>query len=414
MKKYTIEGIVTKVTESEYVLFCDDGTFRNIPLTKDDIPMMGERKTYTAKSRNLPLRIVSTVAMVAVLFIAFLAYGGIQNHSKTNYIAAIDINPSLEAHLDEDLNVIKLLPLNTDGKQIADSIESEGVDFYQVVDFIVSESVSKGYLSVNEKGRIETTIVKVTSDSNPPSERELKEVIQTQLQSKNIVADVQVFNETKEFYDQSERAGVSMNKYRHYQTLRDQGLVQDIKEVKEKSIKQLQDMIEEEDEKKVPVKTEQGKGDSGENAKPNPELRQNQSQSTLNPKGDQTEHKPALDDKQEPSDNEGGQQKGKKPSNKSSSPENEASSNQRSSDPPPTREENKANQKAETEDSQTNSNDNTQQKNETSIESQPETETNAEKKDESASKGETIPEEENLDSNHNKANKNRPSSSSKP
>ncbi|SDM18513.1 anti-sigma-I factor RsgI family protein [Sediminibacillus halophilus] len=456
MKKYTIEGVVTKVTENEYVLLCDDGTFRNIPLTEDDIPMLGERKTYTAKARNLSLRIASTVAMVAVLFIALLAYKGVQNHSKTNYIAAIDINPSLEVHLDEDLNVIKLLPLNTDGKEIVDSIESEGVNFYRVVDLILSQSVSKGYLTTDEKGSIETTIVKITKDTNPPLDRNLKEVIETQLQRKNIVANVQVFNGTEEFYDQSERAGISMNKYRHYQTLRGQGLVQDIEEVKEKSIKQLEDM-ENADENKVPVEADQGKGDSGQNAKSNPESRQNQSKSTLQPKEDQSEQKPAFDERQEPPDNEGRQQKDRKPSNKSSTPEKGVSQNKRSSKPPSTRDvnensrNNEANQKVETENDKTNSNDNTKSKaktensqtnsndntkskartennqtnsndktqprSETGLENQPKSDANdVKKKDKSTSKDETGPQEESINSNQNQngENENRPSSPSKP
>ncbi len=470
MKKYTIEGVVTKVTVSEYVLFCDDGTFRNIPLTGEDIPMLGERKTYTAKARNPRLKIVSTVAMVAVLLIAFLAYGEVQNHSKPNYIAVIDINPSIEVHLDEDLNVIKLLPLNSDGKQITDSIESEGMNFYQVVDLIVSQSISKGYLTKDEKGSIETTIVKMTKDSNHPLERNLKEAIETQLQRKNVVAKVKVFNETKEFYDQSGHAGVSMNKYRHYQTLHSQGLVQDIEEVKEKTIKQLQEMSDE-DEKKVPVEAEQGKGNPGQNTKQNVESHPNQSQSPLTPKGGQSDNKPVPDDKLEISEKKGGQQKGRKPSNKSSSPENEATQNQGSSKVHPSRDVNEnsrgneakqeagredrqtnsndnSKSKAKTENSQTNSNDNTlsktesensqtntidntqskaktedsqtksnnnnQPRNETSLENQSKTEANeVKKKGKSTSKDETGPQEENFNVNDNGENENQPVSPSK-
>ncbi|MPW24901.1 hypothetical protein GC105_03735 [Alkalibaculum sp. M08DMB] len=363
MKEYKIEGVVIKVTESEYVLFCDDGTFRNIPLTKDNIPMMGERKTYTASTRNLAFTALSTVA-VAILFIAFISYGVFQNHSKTHYIAAIDINPSIEAYLDEDLNVIKLSPLNTDGKQVVDSIDSDGMDFYQVVDLIVSQSILKGYLTTDEKGSIETTLVKVRNDSNLQWEIYLIEVIQTQLQRKSIDADVQVFNETKKFYDQSEGAGVSMNKYRHYQTLRNQGLVQDIEEVKEKSIRELLDMILE-GVKRVPVEAEKGKDNSGENVKSNPESRQNQSQST---KGDQSDYK------QEPSINKDVELRDTKTRNKSSSSENVTSTNQKSSEAPSNRDEssndNEANQNAGMVDSQIHSIDNTKQKNETSKESQ--------------------------------------------
>ncbi|MFZ3579837.1 anti-sigma-I factor RsgI family protein [Virgibacillus sp. DJP39] len=363
MKKHTIEGVVTKVTENEYVLLCDDGTFKNIRRTEHDVPMMGERMMCSAKTQPLPFKFVSTIAMVAILFIAFLSYGVLQNHSETHYIAATDINPSIEAHLDQDLNVIKLLALNTDGKQIVNSIELEGLDFYQVVNLIISESISKGFLTTEEKGRIETTIVKVTSDSDALSERDLTEVIQTQLQRQNIVADVLVFNEPKEFYDQAKRADVSMNKYRHFQSLREKGLVQNIHEVKEKSVKQLQDMIEE-DVKKVPDEVEQGDS-TEENAKLNSESRQNPPQTPKDQKGNQTE-KLNLDDKQERSANKGAQQQDRntKTSKDSPSPENEAHSNPNPTEDKSSRAENESsrdeelNQKPETEGNQTTSNDN--------------------------------------------------------
>ncbi|MFD1037823.1 hypothetical protein ACFQ3N_05290 [Virgibacillus byunsanensis] len=411
MKKHTIEGVVTKVTENEYVLLCDDGTFKNIRRTENDVPMMGEKMMCTAKTQPLPIKFVSTIAMVAILFIAFLSYGVLQNHSETHYIAATDINPSIEAHLDQDLNVVKLSALNADGKQIIDSIKSKGLDFYQVVNLIISESISKGFLTTEEQGRIETTLVKVTNDSDSPSERDLTEVIQTQLQRQNIVADVLVFNETKEFYDQAKHADVSMNKYRHFQTLREKGLVQNIHEVKEKSVKQLQDMIEE-DVKKVPDEGEQGYS-TEDNAKLNSESRQDRPQTPKDQKENKTE-KPTLDDKQGTSANDGIQQQNNsnnKINKESASSENEKHPNSAEDKPSPVENENESNK---TEENQTNSNDRNPEQSETSIKSPSKTESNEAKKDEPVSKNETSPEEENLDSNENKTNENQPKSPSQP
>lgn len=314
MKKNINEGVVVQVTENQYVLLCDDGTFKNIPLTKTDIPMIGDRKTYKAKKRNLAFGTVSTVAMIAILFITFLGYFGPEDEMKTQFIAAIDINPSIEVQLDSELQVVKLLSLNTDGQKIIESIDVEGKGFYQAVDQIISQTISAGYLKEDKDGSIEVTIANVTNQSEPPSKNKLTTIIQHQLERKNIVATVGVFNETKEFYEQSEQANISMNKYRHYQILREQGKVKNIEDVKEKSINQLENLMKK-DEKNPSVKLEENQN-SQENKKSNKMSDQNKKQHSEGANG-KKENKPNT--KQNSSDSIGSHNK-KKSLNNNGSP----------------------------------------------------------------------------------------------
>ncbi|UFT98899.1 hypothetical protein KO561_17150 [Radiobacillus kanasensis] len=413
MKKHTIEGIVTKVTENEYVLLCDDGTFKNIARNESDLPMMGERVTYSAKSNPNPFPfkvVVSTIAMVAVLFIAFFSYGMLNVHSETHYIATIDINPSIEAHLDQDLNVVKLSPLNTDGEKIVDSIESKDLNIYQVVNLIVSEAISKGYLTEEEKGRIETTIVKVKDNGQKPSEQDITEGIRSQLQHQNIVADVKIFNETKEFYDQAERVHVSVNKYRHYKALKERGLVQNIEEVKDKSVRQLEDMMAED------VTEEQGKMGQGDSTKDNSKLNSEsgQGQEKPQPNKDSEEDNPSLDDRQESPINKGVPQKGRDTKKQDETPTNSNSlkNNPTSSDSGNSRNEG-ANNMTEREGNQTNTEENIPEQI-PSAENQPKKESAVEEENEPSSKSEPQREDRNLGSVDNKGNEQQPSSTTKP
>ncbi|MFD2046654.1 hypothetical protein ACFSTA_20560 [Ornithinibacillus salinisoli] len=419
MKKHTIEGIVTKVTETEYVLLCKDGTFKNILRTEDDMPMIGERRTYSTKVNTIPIKLVSTIGMVAILFIAFLSNSMIQDQSETHYIAAIDINPSIEAHLDQNLNVLELSPLNTDGKQIVDTINFDDLDFYQVVELIVSESIANDYLTVEEKGRIETSIVKVANDTDPDIDNELKEVLQTQLERHNIVADVQVFNETKKLYEEAEHENISMNKYRHFQALREKGIVQDIQEVKEKSVKQLQEMNSEEDKKRSPAdEVEHGKS-VGEDHEPNSESKQDHTRSESNKKTNQPNKKPSIQDKEEPPNDKAIKEKDRKnkSNQKKPTPKNETKPittpkkdnrpDEESGNDKDEKEEKEEQKKPEANNRQ--SNDTNPGKSETGMENKSKPEEKEENKEESATEKETPTGEENMQSRDENAKENPPS-----
>ncbi|OIJ22397.1 hypothetical protein BKP45_07105 [Anaerobacillus alkalidiazotrophicus] len=246
MKKNSIEGVVVKVTQSYCVLLCDDGTFKNVPRNKKEVPKLGERLTYDQKPQFtlFQLKYISAMSMAAILFISLVTYGFIQKSSEPYYVVAIDINPSIELYLNKDLKVLTLSPLNEDGKKIVDLLEIEDADLYTMTEKIVT--VSKRYFHQHDKGLISTTIVNLKDLTTIHFENNLKETIENQLHNHQVIAEVKVFNETKEYYDQAQYMNVSVNKYRLYETLNDKGIVSGIKDIKEKSLWQLENMLVEE------------------------------------------------------------------------------------------------------------------------------------------------------------------------
>lgn len=246
MKKNSIEGVVVKVTQSYCVLLCEDGTFKNIPRNKKEVPKLGERLTYDHKPQFtlFQFKYISAMSMAAILFISFVTYGFIQKSSEPYYVVAIDINPSIELYLNRDLKVLTLSPLNEDGKKIVDLLEIEDADLYTMTEKIVT--VSKRYFNQHDKGLISTTIVNLKDLTAIHFESNLKETIENQLHNHQVIAEVKVFNETKEYYDQAQFMNLSVNKYRLYETLNKKGIVSGIKEIKEKSLWQLENMLVEE------------------------------------------------------------------------------------------------------------------------------------------------------------------------
>ncbi|MBP3953055.1 anti-sigma factor domain-containing protein [Bacillus suaedae] len=242
MIKQRIEGVIIKVTDNQCVVLSDDGTFQNVPLENNEYPLIGERITYQKKTTSsFPFKMM---VLVASLFVtSLLTYSLFYNNHEPHYVAVIDINPSIEIFLDQDYRVLDVVPLNSDASKLMESIETEDSDLYTMVANIVTNSIAKGYLKEDENGILNASIIDLKNESEQPSVEHLSETINEQLLSNNISADVQVFSEGKDFYDQANSEDVSVNKYRMFQILKSKGIAEELVQVQGKSVKQLQEMI---------------------------------------------------------------------------------------------------------------------------------------------------------------------------
>lgn len=247
MIKQRIEGVIIKVTDNQCVVLSDDGMFQNVPLENNEYPLIGERITYQKKTTSsFPFKMM---VLVASLFVtSVLTYSLFYNNHEPHYVAVIDINPSIEIFLDQDYRVLEVVPLNTDASKLIESIETEDSDLYTMVANIVTNSITQGYLKEDENGILNATIIDLKNESEQPSVEHLSETINEQLLSNNISADVQVFSEGKDFYDQANSEELSVNKYRMFQILKGKGIAEELVQVQGKSVKQLQEMIVNSDE----------------------------------------------------------------------------------------------------------------------------------------------------------------------
>lgn len=242
MIKKPIDGVIIKVTDRQCVVLSDDGTFQNVPLENNEYPLIGERVTYHKKTTSSFH--FKMMVLVASLFVtSLLTYGLFYNNHEPYYVAVIDINPSIEIFLDEDYRVLDVVPLNTDGSKLMETIDTEDSDLYTVVANIVTNSIAQGYLKEDEKGLLNASIINLKNESDQSSVEHLSETINEQLMSHNIEADVQVFSEEKDFYDKANGEDLSVNKYRIFQILKSKGLAEEPVQVQGKSVKQLQEMI---------------------------------------------------------------------------------------------------------------------------------------------------------------------------
>ena len=148
----------------------------------------------------------------------------------------LDINPSVEINLDKNDNVISVVALNEDAKNIID-FDYKGKSFDDIVSVIINNSIESGYV---EDDRV---VVIVHSDGNIGNE-DVKELVIKNFVDKGITTDVIVVeNITEEDKELAEKYNVSPAKASYIYSITENSEV-DISDLKDKSIEELKDTKE--------------------------------------------------------------------------------------------------------------------------------------------------------------------------
>ena len=101
--------------------------------------------------------VVSTAFALMLLIISILPFK--QNNEVYAYLS-IDINPSLELGINEDCQVIELIPYNEDGEKIVSLLHDwKKKDIGDVTSEIMDVIQSQGYLKENHEAILSTVYV---------------------------------------------------------------------------------------------------------------------------------------------------------------------------------------------------------------------------------------------------------------
>ena len=80
------------------------------------------------------------IIIITLLIIGFLVFYFTYFNEKPASIITLDINPSIEIHLNEENKVIKLIPINDDAKEVIND-ELIGKDYNEAVTNIINRVV---------------------------------------------------------------------------------------------------------------------------------------------------------------------------------------------------------------------------------------------------------------------------------
>ena len=90
-------------------------------------------------------RLGSLLAAAALVLTGTVGYG-LWNTDKTASIVSLDVNPSIEIHVDKDGDVLKTESLNSDGEKVLEGMKLKGADADTAVNAIVGSLLRHGYI----------------------------------------------------------------------------------------------------------------------------------------------------------------------------------------------------------------------------------------------------------------------------
>ncbi|MFD3447823.1 anti-sigma factor domain-containing protein [Microbacteriaceae bacterium 4G12] len=211
------KGIVFKIERRGVIILTPNGEFvackkklRDYVVGQEIVFSEEERQTQRASRLSFPF-VKPVILTISCLLCAFLFFYYQKEQRALAYVA-VDINPSVEASVDNHLRVINLEAYNADGKRIVKELKGwKGEALSKVIQDIVSQSQKDGYLTKDKKVTL-TSIM--TADSKKDFETQLKEVLvdmQAQYESKNIPT---IYQEgTLDDRNHAQKSGLSTGNY---------------------------------------------------------------------------------------------------------------------------------------------------------------------------------------------------------
>ncbi|MDQ0879834.1 anti-sigma factor domain-containing protein [Peribacillus sp. V2I11] len=211
------KGVILSVNKRFVTLLTPEGEFLKTK-RQERVYEVGEEITFSPAKQKFTLAFSnfhSSLKKTAVLSIAstFLILFSILPSFFSSPVSAymtIDVNPSIELELDNDLEVLKLTGLNEDGKLVIGQLkEWEGKDIKIVTNRIVKTTKKLGYLKGNKQIVVSTTLLKKNKELDKNLKEELKEISEDNVSKTRM----KVIQATKNDRKQAREQGISTGKY---------------------------------------------------------------------------------------------------------------------------------------------------------------------------------------------------------
>lgn len=190
------------------------------------------------KKKKIILIVVTTIIVIGIIVGGYFLIGKKKN-SIDNLIAAsitMDINPSIRLDLNKNMQVIEVVSLNADAKDLVDS-NYKGKKLKEVVSGITDKLIDKGY------AKEELTILLGVS-GNIKSE-EVKEIISNRLEEKEITYDIIIPLINENSADIAKEYNITESKAAYLEEVINKYTDLKIEDIKDLSIKDINNKIHE-------------------------------------------------------------------------------------------------------------------------------------------------------------------------
>ncbi|MBK5481427.1 anti-sigma factor domain-containing protein [Peribacillus sp. TH16] len=166
--------------------------------------------TLSFSSFHLSFKKKAMLSVTAALLILFSILPSYSSEHVSAYMT-IDVNPSIELELNDQLEVLKLTGLNEDGKLVINKLTNwKGKEIKTVTNRIVETTKKLGYLKGNKQIVVSTTLL----DKDKKLDKNLKEEIKEISEQGNVSqTKMKVIQATKTDRKQARKQGMSTGKY---------------------------------------------------------------------------------------------------------------------------------------------------------------------------------------------------------
>ncbi|WP_319802151.1 anti-sigma factor domain-containing protein [Bacillus thuringiensis] len=206
------KGIVMDIKKHSVVVLTPNGEF--ITFKRKAHPyMIGEEILFNNQEQRAPRfsmpPFLKPTTVIVAGFLCVLLFFYNQPEEKVFAYVSVDINPSLEASVTEDLRVIDLRACNDDGRRILKEMKGwENKYLQDVIRTIIKQSQEDKYLT-NDKQVMLTAVAKDKS-LEPQLEKVMQE-LKKEYETKHVAVGYQ--SSTMQMRDNAKKAGISTGVY---------------------------------------------------------------------------------------------------------------------------------------------------------------------------------------------------------
>lgn len=212
------KGLIMELKRDYAIVLNDDGTMEKILIKPqmavgqkifyfdEDIVNITET-TSLNRGKFKYSTFMKSFGSIAALFLLVFTFFYNMNISKTVAIVSLDINPSIQIEVDNNQNIIKVIGMNDDGKNI-DFSQVKGCNINDGIKVIKDILVEKEYLKNNKDVLVGFAFVK--NGEQPTYEDEIKEAVLTNFDTENVTY---LKAEDKKDVEVAKEQGISLGRY---------------------------------------------------------------------------------------------------------------------------------------------------------------------------------------------------------
>ncbi|MDN4525565.1 anti-sigma factor domain-containing protein [Fictibacillus fluitans] len=243
-------GILMEVKKGKAILLTKDGSFISVKLPKGKKLVPGMEydvsSLYRSRTRRFFLPTLSVTIGALLIFVLFSGVNPLSRNDETvaAYVS-FDVNPSLEAAVNENLQVIHVKAFNTEGENLVNSLQyAKDISLFQFASSVFNAYDQQGYLSKNPDVLIASTVVDQSNKKVSASIQEAVTAIKRNASFYNKKAAIVIKKLDVKKRNAAKKNGVSPGKYLLYLDAKQKHNPLSLKDVKKMSFSDLKKKVE--------------------------------------------------------------------------------------------------------------------------------------------------------------------------